>query len=419
MWNPFRRKEQRASPEDPNIPLSGATLALLWGDDYGKSAAGETITVDTALGVPSIWAAVNFISGTLAGLPLHVYRKTDAGREKVSGGLATVLHDAVNPGMSSFEWRKYSFDQVFTGGRAVSFIERSQGTNKVMNLWPLDPRAVTVRRVNGKRLYEYQDGGKKHTYEASEVIDLPFMLQPDMLCHRSPILSNADIIGLAIAVTKYGSRFFQKGGVPPLALEGPVTTAAGAKRAAQDITEAIQGSREEGRNVLVMPSGHKLTPIGFDPQKGQLVEVQRFLVEQIARIYSLPPTFLQDLTHGTFSNTEQQDLHFVKHTLKRWVEQFEQEMNLKLFGRAATRQYVEMNVDGLLRGDFKSRMEGYASAIQNAIRTPNEVRDMENLPANPKGDELLIQGATVPLGSQPVEPTDGAPPSDEGNDDAT
>jgi HK97 family phage portal protein len=132
----------------------------------------------------------------------------------------------------------------------------------------------------------------------------------------------------------------------------------------------------------------------------QLLELQRFSIEQIARIYSLPPVFLQDLTHGTFSNTEQQDLHFVKHTVKRWVEQFEQEMNLKFFGRGSD-FYVEFNVDGLLRGDLKSRMEAYAVSIQNAIRTPDEIRAIENLPA--KGaTELLIQGATVPLGSQPV-----------------
>jgi HK97 family phage portal protein len=135
------------------------------------------------------------------------------------------------------------------------------------------------------------------------------------------------------------------------------------------------------------------------------------MIEQIARIYSIPPTFLQDLTHGTFSNTEQQDLHFTKHTIKRWIEQFEQEMNLKLFGRNSNSQFVEMNVDGLLRGDFKTRMDGYAQGIQNAILTPNEARRRENLPDDAGGDGLLVQGATVPLGQQPTgsgDDNDGA-----------
>jgi HK97 family phage portal protein len=112
---------------------------------------------------------------------------------------------------------------------------------------------------------------------------------------------------------------------------------------------------------------------------------------------------LQDLSRGTFSNTEQQDLHFVKHTIKRWIEQVEAEMNLKLFGRNA-RQYVEFNVDGLLRGDFKTRMEAHAASIQNGIRTPNEVRDLENMEPLPAGDDLMIQGATVPIRTQSGEP---------------
>jgi HK97 family phage portal protein len=151
---------------------------------------------------------------------------------------------------------------------------------------------------------------------------------------------------------------------------------------------------------MALPAGHEMKSIGFNPEQMQLLELQRFSIEQIARIYSLPPVFLQDLTHGTFSNTEQQDLHFVKHTLKRWIEQTEQEMNLKLFPRGSD-LYVEFNVDGLLRGDFGTRMAAHATSIQNGIRTPNEVRTIENMPDRPEGDVLLIQGATVPMGTQP------------------
>jgi HK97 family phage portal protein len=131
-----------------------------------------------------------------------------------------------------------------------------------------------------------------------------------------------------------------------------------------------------------------------------MVDLQRFQIEEVARIFSLPPVFLQDLTHGTFSNTEQQDLHLVKHTVRRWITQIEQEMNLKLFGRDNNDLYVEFNLDGLLRGDFSSRMAGYATGIQNGILKPNEARASENRPSADNGDDLLIQGATVPLGSQ-------------------
>lgn len=404
FFNPFRRETRGGEVPDGTVPVSASNfLEIITGMGSGTSASGVTVSIDRALGVPAIWAAVNFISGTLAGLPLHVYRRTDSGRERVTSGIATILHDAVNDTMSSFDWRKYVFDGVFTGGRSCTFIERND-RNRLMNLWPLDPAGVTVRKNGWVKTYQYKDGLGTKTYEASEIIDIPFMLKPDGVSHRGPIYSNRDAIGLAISATEFGSKFFQNGGVPPFAVTGKFQTGNAMARAADDLAAATRKAAKEQRQALVMPEGLDIKSIGTDAEKSQLVELKRFCVEEIARIYSLPPTFLQDLTHGTFSNTEQQDLHFVKHTMKRWVEQFEQELNLKIFGRSNNRQYVELSMDGLLRGDFKTRMEGYAQGIQNAIVTPNEVRRKENLPDHERGDDLLIQGATVPLGSQPVQP---------------
>ncbi len=401
-----RESETRASVEDPKVPISSENILAFFGIN-AISESGETVTIDSALGVPAVFAAVNFLSGTLAGLPMHLYKRTKDGRERVTGGLATILHDAVNDGLSSFDWRKYAFECVLTEGRSCTFIEHAV-SGRVINLWPLDPSGVTVKRKDGRRVYEYRDGSRrKVTYEASEVIDICFMSKRDMLGHRSPILTNKDVIGLAQAVTKYGSKFFQNGGVPPFAIEGPFQSPGGMQRAADDLSAAVKKAAKEKRLALSLPAGHTIKQLGVDPEKSQLVEAQRFVIEQVARIYSLPPTFLQDLTHGTFSNTEQQDLHLSKHTIKRWVEQFEQELNLKLFGRTNNRQYVEMSLDGLLRGDFKTRMEGNARAIQTGQLTPNEARQMENRPSKPNGDDLLVQGATIPLGSQPAELPNG------------
>ena len=309
------RSERRDDVPVGSIPVSSSDfLQVITGMAGGTSAAGVSVTTDTALGVPAVWAAVNFLSGTLSGLPLHVYRRNGESRRRVSGGIANVLHDAVNDEMSSFEWRKYMFDQVFTGGRACTFIERN-GQNKVTNLWPLDPGRVTVKLNGWARTYRYRDGRKTHSYAASEIIDIPFMLKPDQVSHRGPITANKDAIGLAIAATEFGSRFFQNGGVPPFAVTGKFQSGAAMQRAAEDLGAATRKAAKERRQALVLPSGLEIKSIGTDAEKSQLVELKRFCIEEIARIYSLPPTFLQDLTHGTFSNTEQQDLHFVKHTL--------------------------------------------------------------------------------------------------------
>lgn len=403
-------REQRSSNiENPAVPLSSSAILEFLGLESG--IPGISVNVAKALTVPAFFAAVNFLSGTLAGLPLSVYERTETGRVKVSGGVADVLGGAVNEETTSFMWRKSSFDQTYTEGRSYTYVEKDR-SGTVINLWPLEYSAVTPRRVNGRKVFDYRERGKVTTYKASEIIDIPMMLKPDSVRHYRPVHLHKDTLGLALAVTKYGARFFSNGGVPPFSIEGPFKTAAGRDRAEKDMTAALVSAANEGRSGLAMPDGHKLTPLGFDPTKMQMVEIKRFLIEEIARIYSLPMVFLQDLTRGTFSNTEQQDLHLVKHTIKRWVEQVEQELNLKLFGRGS-RFYVRFNLDGLMRGDIKTRMEAFAIAIQNAIRKPNEVRRLEELEDAEAGDDLLIQGATVPLKNQSKlkPPNGGAVPA--------
>ncbi len=417
---PARSAERRNSgAENPSIPLSAANFLEHFGLGSWGSASGVTVNLETALSVPAFWAAVNFIAGTLAGLPLQLYRRTGDKLSKVKGGLATILSDAANDELTSFQWRKGLFENALTGGRGLTFIERTPA-RAIINLWPLDPTKTSVRRVDGRRFYDTREGRKTHTYEASEIIDIPFMLKPNGLDHRSPIVTLRDAIGLAISGTQYGSKFFQNGGVPPFAVTGAFTSGASLLRAANDLEDAVRKATKERRLALTLPNGLDIKSLGVDVQKAQLVELKRFCIEEVARIFSLPPVFLQDLTHGTFSNNEQQDLHFVKHTLMRWVLQFEQELNLKLFGRINNRTFVKANVDGLLRGDFKTRMDGYAVGIQNAVITPNEARDKENLDAHPLGDDLLIQGATVPLGKQPdpnaapkPKPGNEPPPADD------
>ncbi len=395
FFDKFRKAESR-NLEDPNVPLSAASL-FDWG---GTSSSGVRVNEDNALTVPAIWDAVNFLSSTIAKLPIHVYSRADGSKARPE--IERMLNFAPSDYESSFEWRKYSFDQVFTHGRSYSIIERNGG-NQVINIIPVDPREMKVREIpdfsTARKVVQYIHEKSGKAYPSSDVIDIAFMRHRDFVSHYGPINTNRDIVGLAIAATKYGSKAFQSGGIPPAVLQGPFQSGAAASRASDDVARTTAKLARDGRPIMALPLGHELKSVGFNPEQMQLVEIKRFLVEEIARIYSLPPTFLQDLTHGTFSNTEQQDLHFVKHTLSRWVRQFEQELTFKLFGRQADVE-VKIELDGLLRGDVKTRMEAHATAIQNAIRTPNEVRALEDEGPLEGGDSLMVQGATVPIASQ-------------------
>jgi HK97 family phage portal protein len=389
--------EVRANAEDPRVPVSAANFYEFFGlNALGLSAAGVTVTTDTAMGVPAIWGAVNFLSSTLASFPLHVYRRRGDDRDRVRGDIVRMLNEAPNDELTSYQWRKNLWTNVFTGGRGFTFIER--GGNSVPKfLWELDPVAMRVRRVDGRRRYEYRDGSKQLVYEARDIIDIPFVLKPNGVDHRGPIASNKDVVGLAIGATQYASKFFQGGGVPPFAVTGNFVSAGALQRAAEDLAEAVKKAAKEQRQALVLPSGLDIKPIGADPEKAQLIEAHRFIIEQIARIYSLPPLFVQDLSKLSYSNAEQQDLHLAKHTLTGWQKQFEQELNLKLFGRTSNVQFVEGSMDAILRGDFKTRMEGHARAIASGVATPNEARRLENRPDMPGGDRLYMQGAMMPI----------------------
>ncbi|MDX0777346.1 phage portal protein [Sinorhizobium medicae] len=393
MW-PFRQKnaqESRASIENPTVPVSAENFLAFFGVESGSL---PNVTIDSALRVPAVWAAVAFLSRTLAALPRHAYRDSKDGAKRVGGKLEMVVNVAPNDALGSFAFWQWFWQQVFTGGRGLAYIERTpQGID---SLWPMDPAKTTIKRVGLKVKYEFE--GK--TYEAADVIDVPFMRRSCGLKHYGPINMASKAIQLALAMNDYGSNFFAGGGVPPLALVGPLPQGADAlKRAHEDIKRAIGAAKSSSSQIFPIPPGNELKPVGLDPAKGQMVEARRFQVEEIARSFQLPPVFLQDLTHGTMANTEQQNLMLVQHLIGQWAKALEDELNLKFFGRGSGNRYISHVLDGLMRGDFLSRMDGLAKAVQNALLTPNEARALENREAKPHGDDLFLQGATAPLGT--------------------
>jgi len=397
----FRRdRVQPAALEERGQVLhdSGATSIS---EVLNAAPMSEGVTALEAMGLTGVWAAVNFLSAAMADVPIEVYdgpAKKGGVAKKVTTGPAVLLSGAVNDTTTSVDWREVFFSEVFGNpGRAYSYIERN-ARGEPVNIFHLEANRVTVRRTeDGSIFYDYAAaGGRKITYPAGDVIDLAFLRKPDMLSSWSPVQTCRGAIRQELNAQKYALTVFGKNGVPPYTLKGAFNSAKAAMVAAADVMKVARRSAEEGKPILPLPAGTDLQRLGDDPTKMQLTEVRRFGVEQAARIYSLPPMFLQDLSKGTFANTEQQDLHLVKHTLRRWVKKFEAELSLKLFGRNA-RRYVKLNLEGLLRGDFKTRMEGIAKAVQNGLMTPNEGRALEGREPLEGGDDLMIQGATVPI----------------------
>jgi HK97 family phage portal protein len=394
--------EAREVPRIGSMPQSDPRIMEFLGMGT-PGVTGEAITIDAALRVPAIWSAVNFYANAMANLPIKIFEKQKDGTraEASDHPAAWVLNKGANDELSAFDWRQSGFTEYNTAGRHVSYLEHN-GKGDLIAVWPMDHENITVRRAAGKLKYSY--GSRGQAYGADEVLDLVMMPRSNGLTARSPVYSHADTVGLALAVTRYGAKFFDNGGIPAFTITGPMRTAGGVARAGDDLSQAVIDAAAKRSNALAIPEGHTLTPLGLEPEKMQMVEVKRFLIEEIARIWNIPPVFLHDLTHGTFSNTEQQDLHFIKHCLAPLVRKFEQQVNLKLFGRGA-RFYAECNLDALARGVLKDRAEARARQITTGQLTPNEARAQDNRPGLPGGDVLLVQGATVPLVGQDAQPT--------------
>lgn len=395
-----RAQRSSQSLENPSVSL---TDPKAWAQIFGdwRSSSGVSVDYDVAMTVPAIWCAVTFLSGCIASMPLRLQKESGGGREVLDKtNLSKMLTGTVNDEyLTSFKWRRNMMTSTLLTGRGMTYIER-YGSGDARYLWPFETVKTTAKRRNGKLLFDYREnttGEGLKTYAAADVVDIQFLGKLNGVGVFDPVQQLKDTIGLAVAMRSYGSRYFQRGGTPPLSLSGPAASPQAVARANADIDEKISQATQENSNILYMPPNHTLTPIGFDPEKSQLLDAQRFIVEETSRMYNLPPSFLHSLLNMPFATVEQQDLNVIKHNIVHWCEQIEQELNAKIFGSARGR-FVAFDLDGLMRGDLLSRMQAYAQAIQNAVYKPNEARRKEGLPDAEGGDQLYMNGAIAPIG---------------------
>ena len=221
----------------------------------------------------------------------------------------------------------------------------------------------------------------------------------DGLVGYSPIAMAKNAIGMAIACEEFGAKFFANGAAPSGVLEHPGTIK-DPKRVRDAWQSQFGGSSNSGK-VAVLEEGMKYTPISISPEQAQFLETRKFQINEIARIFRVPPHMVGDLEKSSFSNIEQQSLEFVKYTLDPWVIRWEQSMQRALFTTDEKSEFfIKFNLEGLLRGDYQSRMNGYAIARQNGWMSTNDIRELENLDLIPDelgGNLYLINGNMLPL----------------------
>ena len=392
------------SRDKPTNATSGSSYRFF----LGGSTSGKIVTERSAMQMTAVYSCVRILAEAIAGLPLHLYTyKEDGGKEKAIGHpLSLLLHDEPNPEMSSFVFRETLMTHLLLWGNAYAQIIRN-GKGEVVALYPLMPNRMTVDRdSSGQLFYSYQmnnsDAPTMKTgtviLKPSDVLHIPG-LGFDGLVGYSPIAMAKNAIGLAIATEEYGAKFFANGATPGGLLEYPGTVK-DPDRVRESWNKGFSGSQNAGK-VAILEEGMKYTPISIAPEQAQFLETRKFQINEIARIFRVPPHMVGDLEKSSFSNIEQQSLEFVKYTLDPWVVRWEQSLSRALFTPEEKKKYFfKFNVEGLLRGDYQSRMNGYATARQNGWMSANDIRELENLdriPAEEGGDLYLINGNMLPL----------------------
>ena len=389
----FRSRDNPKS--SPQNYMSG--LSFLFGD----TPSGKTVNERTAMQITAVHACVKVIAEAVASLPLHVYqRKGDNDSSKAyDHPLYILLHLKPNAEMTAYTFIETAMTHLLIYGNFYAQIIRD-GRGSPVSLYPLLPNRTEVDRVDGKLVYTYQsDSGniKLNNWDVLHVPGLGF----DGVMGYSPIALAKNSIGLALATEDYGSAFFKNGASPGAVLEFPgVVKDIGRVKAGWNA--GYQGS-DNAHKVAILEDGAKFSTIGIPPNEAQFLETRRFQLEEIARIYRVPLHLVGDLEHATFSNVEHMSLDFVKFTLTPWVRKIEQAMEISLFPESEmTNFFVKFSLEGLLRGDYKSRMEGYSIGRQNGWLSANDIRRLENMneiPAEMGGDKILVQGAMCPLES--------------------
>ena len=376
---------------------------------FGRTTSGKPVNERTAMQTTAVYACVRILAEAVASLPLHVYEYQDDGGKKLvhDHPLYYLLHDEPNPEMTSFVFRETLMSHLLIWGNAYAQIIRD-GAGRVLGLYPLLPDKMEVQRDDkGNIYYVYsRNSDENPTFKeygniklkAEDVLHIPG-LGFDGLIGYSPIAMAKNAVGMTLACEEYGASFFANGANPGGVLEHPGVLKDPSK--VRESWNSVYRGVNNAHKIAVLEEGMKYQQIGIPPEEAQFLETRKFQINEIARLYRIPPHMIGDLDKSSFSNIEQQSLEFVKYTLDPWVIRWEQSLQRSLLLPGEKGKYfIKLNVDGLLRGDYQSRMNGYAVGRQNGWFSANDIREMENMnpiPDEQGGNLYLINGAMTKL----------------------
>lgn len=364
LWNPFKRETRDAA----------ANIERIFG--VQTSLSGQHVDARAAEGLSAVFGCVQALSESVACLPLHVYARNADGRERADGhSLARLLREL---GMA---FRESMTATVLLHGNAFARKEYN-AAGEVISLNPLHPNRVgVVKLTSGRYAFDvsHEDGRQERVLQ-DEMFHLADRTEPGSIVGKSRITVARETLGLGLALRSHGSSTFRNAARPSGVLESKDKLTIDQAAKVRELLTSFEGALNSGKPLL-LSNGMTFKPLSMNLEDAQWIAANQFNVEEVCRIFRVPPTIVGDLRHGNYSNTAELGSQFVRYSLARWIAMWEAACSTQLLGPIARQRYfAEHAVDGLLRGNPEARATFYETMIRAGVMLPDEARRLENLP---------------------------------------
>ena len=398
MWSPIRGLF--GGRQGSGAQITGPT-------GYGYSASVE-VTEETALQVSAVWACVRLLSQTVASLPVLVYKKTPAGRELAPDHwFAQLMAGKPNQYQTRYEFWEHQVANLALHGNL--YAKKGMRAGRVISLLPLNPLQTETKLIGGNVVHLFEQDGNVSALSAESVWHA--RMNGDLIVGRSPLQFGRNLIGVAQAAEQAVTKIYTNGGKRSGVLSfDKLLTPDQRQQVRENFSNLTTGTDDR---LLVLELGAKFDPISMSPQDIELLASRRFQIEEICRWFGVPSVLVNDTSTSTTwgSGIAELVIGFYKLNLRPYLEALENSIQTHLFSDDDRKNYeVEFDFEGLLRASQKDRYDGYRVGITSGLLTPNEARAMEWLPKVQGGDQLLIQGAMMPVEDAGKKPDPVPPP---------
>jgi HK97 family phage portal protein len=401
--------------------VDAATFGLAIDDDVLTTSAGVRINQDTAMQIAAVWACVRLLSNSVSTLPLDAFVRSAKSREQMNPQPSWIdTPIPVDPSTTRVEHFSQVVTSLLLDGNSFTMV--LPDVTRAAELHVLDPRKVTIKNDRGRPIYEVRDDRNRiiGNLDSSECIHIPWLRPPGSQRGLSPVEAFAEGLGVASAAQQFAANFFGQGSVLSGVIEYPEGVAPDQSQVdamVKSFKKRHQGLRKS-HAIGALTSGAKFNKISVTPNESQFLETQKWTVEQIARLYGIPPHMIQSQQPGAvaFASVEHRSIEYVRDAVVPLVGRIEVAYN-RLLG---PNRYLKFNTDGLLRGETKARWEAYREGWQVGALSINDILALEDMePIGPDGDMHFIPLNYAPLDqirdiSLPADPP-GPRPGPEGN----